>query len=200
MQNDKSGMRTWARERVAALPAASRAEAAQALDARVGEWQSYKIAKTVACFAGTLEEIDTEPLLRRILADGKTLLMPYVIQGAGDEAVMAMAEVKDLEKDLVEGVFGIREPGPEARNNGAPEPDLVLVPGLGFDARGGRLGKGKGFYDRFLSGHKALKAGVGFDVQISEKNLPLDAHDQLMDAVVTDKRTLVFSAPRTDTV
>jgi 5-formyltetrahydrofolate cyclo-ligase len=111
---------------------------------------------------------------------------------------MAMAPVTYLDNDLGEGSFVIREPGPEARTGAAPEPDLVLVPGLGFDLRGGRLGKGKGFYDRYLAGRNALKAGLSFDVQITETNLTLDAHDQLMDAVVTEKRTLVFSAPRTD--
>ncbi len=198
VQHDKTGMREWARERLRSMPAADRAAASEALGNRLAEWQSYKIAKTVACFAGTLEEVDTEPMLRRILADGKTLLLPYVIQGTGTDATMAMAAVTDLEKDLAEGAFGIREPTPEARAGAAPEPDLVLIPALGFDLRGGRLGKGKGFYDRYLAGMKAFKAGVGFDVQITEKNLPLDAHDQLMDAVLTDMRTLVFSAPRID--
>lgn len=197
LKQDKASFRAWARDRVAAVPAAERAQAADALAARVGEWQGYKSARVVACFASALDEIDTEPLLRRILADGKTLLLPY-IRGEGPDAAMAFAPAKDLEKDLAEGAFGIREPVPEARNGAAPEPDLVLAPGLAFDGRGGRLGKGKGFYDRYLAGARALKAGLCYDVQITEKNLPLDPHDQSMDAVVTDKRTQVFSAPRPD--
>ena len=196
--NDKAALREWARERIRSLPASDRASASVALVERVTEWQSYKNAKAVACFSGTLDEIDTEPLLQRILADGKTLLLPYVISGTEGEVAMEMAAVKDLEKDLAEGAFGVREPVQETRNGGAPAPDLVLVPALSFDLRGGRLGKGKGFYDRYLAGIRALKAGVGFDVQISDKNLTLDAHDQLMDAVLTDKRMVVFSAPRTD--
>lgn len=196
---DKGSLRTWAKDRIALLPASDRARAAEALVARVGDWQTYKNAKTVACFASDLGEIDTEPLLRRILADGKTLLLPY-IQGEGKEATMAFAPVKDLEKDLAEGTFGILEPVPEARAAEVPAPDLVLVPGLTFDLKGGRLGKGKGFYDRYLAGFRGFKAGLAYDVQITEKNLPLDAHDQTMDAVVTDQRTQVFSAPRTDAV
>ncbi|MDB5048656.1 MAG: 5-formyltetrahydrofolate cyclo-ligase, partial [Fibrobacteres bacterium] len=74
----------------------------------------------------------------------------------------------------------------------------VLIPGLCFDNRGGRLGKGLGFYDRYLAGNRALRAGLGFDVLITQKNLTLDPHDQLMDAVVSEKRLLVFSAPRAD--
>jgi 5-formyltetrahydrofolate cyclo-ligase len=52
-----------------------------------------------------------------------------------------------------------------------------------------------GFYDRYLAGSKGIKAGLGFDVQITQKNLPLDPHDQLMDVVISEKRLLVFSAP-----
>jgi 5-formyltetrahydrofolate cyclo-ligase len=197
LKQDKTGLRAWAKERIAALPAAERAQAADALAARVAEWQTYKNAKAVACFASDLQEIDTEPLLRRILADGKTLLLPY-LRGEGPEAAMAFAPVKDLDRELAEGAYGIREPVPEARNGAAPEPDLVLAPGLAFDLRGGRLGKGKGFYDRYLAAFRGFKAGLAYDVQIAEKNLPLDAHDQMMDAVVTDKRTQVFAAPRLD--
>jgi 5-formyltetrahydrofolate cyclo-ligase len=179
------------------VPASERAQAAEALAGRLAEWHSFRKAATVACFASNLEEIDTDPLLRRILAEGKTLLLPY-IRGEGAEASMAFAPVKDLDAELAEGAIGIREPVPEARGGEAPEPDLILVPGLAFDLRGGRLGKGKGFYDRYLAGARGLKAGVAYDVQIAEKNLPLDAHDQPMDAVITDKRTQVFSAPRPD--
>jgi 5-formyltetrahydrofolate cyclo-ligase len=196
---DKASLRGWAKDRIALLPASDRARAADALVARVADWQTYKNAKTVACFASTLGEIDTEPVLRRILADGKTLLLPY-IQGKGKEATMAFAPVKDLEKDLAEGTIGILEPVPEARAAEVPAPDLVLAPGLAFDLRGGRLGKGKGFYDRYLTGFRGFKAGLAYDVQITDKNLPLDAHDQTMDAVVTDHRMQVFSAPRSESV
>ncbi|MDQ3001093.1 MAG: 5-formyltetrahydrofolate cyclo-ligase [Fibrobacterota bacterium] len=200
VQNDKAGMRVWAKAQLKTLPAGARAEAANILLKQVTEWPTYRNAKVVSCYSGTLEEIDTEPLLRQILLDGKSLVMPFVIKGVGqgDESVetLGMAQVADLDKDVSEGAFGILEPEPGLRNEAAPEPDLVLVPGLCFDLRGGRLGKGMGFYDRYLAGTRAMKAGVGFDVQITQKNLTLDPHDQLMDAVISEKRILVFSAPR----
>jgi 5-formyltetrahydrofolate cyclo-ligase len=220
VQHDKAGMREWAKGQIRAVPAAERSAAAMALVDQVAEWPSYKNAKVVACFSGTLEEIDTEPLLRKILADGKTLLMPYVMDFplavSGDPAtgdalaastsaaatgatlpkILGMARVSDLEKDMAEGAFGILEPIPALRTGEALEPDLALIPGLCFDSRGGRLGKGKGFYDRYLTGNRCMRAGLGFDVQITQKNLTLDPHDQLMDAVISDKRILVFSAAR----
>lgn len=216
VQHDKAGMRTWAKGLLKTLPSSERAAAALAVAEKLSEWPGYKNSKVVACFAGTVDELDTEPVLQRILADGKILLLPYVITPAATPAEPALADaaagkadatekkaseigmapVRDLERDLAEGAFGIREPKPERRGDGTPEPDLVLVPGLCFDQRGGRLGKGLGFYDRYLAGRSTVRAGLGFDVQITQKNLTLDAHDQLMDAVLSEKRILVFSAPR----
>lgn len=197
LRHDKAGMRKWAKEQVAAMPATERAEASRILAASVAGWSAYARASVVSCFAGTLGEVDTDPLLRRILEDGKTLLMPYV-DAPGPGQTLGMAVVKDPEGDLSEGAFGILEPNAGARAMPAPEPDLVLVPGACFDLRGGRLGKGMGFYDRYLAGRPVLKAGLCFDVQITQKNLALDPHDQLMDAVVSERRLLVFSAPRPD--
>ncbi len=228
VENDKAGMRQWAKDKLKAMTAADRAEAARAIVQQLADWPSYRNAKVVACFSGTLEEIDTEPVLRRILQDGKTLLLPYVIEGegkgevkgqgefdggtakddagkngsgketAGKNRTLGMALVANLEKDLAEGSFGILEPVAALRTGDAPDPDLALIPGLCFDARGARLGKGLGFYDRYLTGKRAMRAGLGFDVQITQKNLTLDPHDQLMDAVISEKRILVFSAPRLD--
>lgn len=193
VQHDKAGMRTWAKDRIRTQVSGDRVEAARAIVEMVAEWPGYRNARTVACFSGTVDELDTEPLLKRILADGKTLLMPYVT-GEGKERVLGMAAVSDLERDLAEGAYGILEPRPELRTEVAPEPDLALIPGLCFDQRGGRLGKGLGFYDKYLEGRSMLRAGLGFDVQITQKNLTLDPHDQLMDAVVSEKRILVIPA------
>ncbi len=191
--NDKVGMRKWGRDQVQSLTAAARVDAAQVLLEKIKAWPTYSQAKVVSCFAGTLQEMDTEPLLRQILADGKTLLMPYITPV---EKNMCMASIANLELDLVEGTFGIREPRKEAQAAGiAPVPNLIFVPGTCFDERGGRLGQGLGYYDRYLASVKAFRAGIGFDVQITQKNLALNPHDQFMDAILSEKRLLIFSAP-----
>ncbi len=66
------------------------------------------------------------------------------------------------------------------------EPEWVLVPGLGFDLAGGRLGRGKGYYDRFLESHEALRIGLCWSEQILQK-VPLESHDCLMDFIITEK-------------
>ena len=68
--------------------------------------------------------------------------------------------------------------------------DVFLVPGLVFDRRGGRLGRGLGFYDSTLWGLKTWKVGLASHSQISEKPLPLGSHDVRMDVVVTDKEVI----------
>jgi 5-formyltetrahydrofolate cyclo-ligase len=192
LKSDKAGLRKWAKEKIQAIPAMERAEAADAIAKSLADWASYRSAKVVSCFAGALDEVETFPLLRRIVADGKTLVVPYV----RPDNTLGMSAVADPQKDLEEGKFHILEPKAELRAAEAPEPDLVVVPGLCFDTRGGRIGKGLGFYDKYLAGSKALRVAICFDVQITQKNLTLDPHDQLMDAVVSEKRFLMLSAPR----
>ena len=226
LKGDKASLRDWGRDQVKTLTATARSDASLAVVEKIAAWPTYQHAKVVSCYSGTLQEMDTEPLLRRILADGKTLLMPFVIagpdedktveKGKGPEAggleaggleargpeagkapkTMGMAQVSDIERDLSEGAFGIQEPKAELRHAvECPKPDLIFVPGTCFDLRGGRLGQGLGFYDRYLPGTTAVRAALGFDVQITEKNLALDHHDQLMDVLISEKRILMFSAP-----
>jgi 5-formyltetrahydrofolate cyclo-ligase len=202
LATDKMGMRRWAKDQVAAMTAAAKDDAAQAIARTLADWPGYRHARTVSCFVGNLDELDTMPILRQVIADGKTLLVPYVRpdgESGQPGRSLGMAKIADPDRDLTEGAFRILEPRPELREAEPPGPDLVLVPGLCFDSRGGRLGKGLGFYDKYLSVPPALdaaKVGLGFDVQITQKNLILESHDQLLDAVLTEKRFLILAPPR----
>ncbi len=64
-------------------------------------------------------------------------------------------------------------------------PSWILVPGVGFDLKGARLGRGKGFYDRFLKSHPALTVGIGWSEQIEDK-IPVESHDYHMDYIITE--------------
>ncbi|MEI8312774.1 MAG: 5-formyltetrahydrofolate cyclo-ligase [Verrucomicrobiota bacterium] len=85
--------------------------------------------------------------------------------------------------ELQPGRFGILEPAADAGEAGH-DFELILVPGLAFDLRGGRLGRGRGYYDRFLSTARGLRVGVCFEDQIVDE-VPLEHHDLRMDFVVT---------------
>jgi 5-formyltetrahydrofolate cyclo-ligase len=194
----KAALRLEAREAVRALPASERSRAADEALARLLDWAPWREAKVVSLFSGTLEELDTENIIRHALSEGKTVLLPWIqpAAGAGGKARMALAPVADYDRDLVEGAYGILEPVEGLRGAETPEPDLILVPGTAFDERGGRVGRGKGFYDRFLEDRTGLKAGLAFEAQVLRKKLPLEAHDQLLDGLVTERTLRIFSQSR----
>ena len=98
-------------------------------------------------------------------------------------------EVSNLDKDFILGPYGVREPDTKkTREAVMSEIDMVIVPGLGFDRQKNRLGRGAGFYDRFLKKitSPVTKVGIAFDLQILE-NLPVNlSFDQKIDVLVSE--------------
>lgn len=157
---------------------------------------AYRRAAVVMAYAGIGSEIQTGPFLRSVLRDGKTLVLPRVDRAA---KFLALHEVTDLARDLEAGVWGILEPRPDpgsAVELGAV--DFALVPGVAFDARGGRLGHGAGFYDKLLgsSDERPLLVAGAFEVQMVDE-LPVEGHDVFMDLVATE-RNWYPSRPRAE--
>lgn len=92
--------------------------------------------------------------------------------------------------DLHPGAFGIMEPDPACCAPALPgELEVIIVPGVGFDRAGRRLGSGHGYYDRFLPQCAATRVGLAFSLQLCE-TVPSDAHDQRMDFVVTEEEII----------
>lgn len=132
-------------------------------------------------YAALADELPLEPAIERAAAAGKRLLWPRV----GGTGRMTFGAVDRIES-LVEGRYGVREP-PASVPAEALGPDaLVLVPGVAFDAGGGRLGRGKGLWDRALAeACGAVVFGVGYELQVAE-SVPREAHDRLVDGLVTE--------------
>lgn len=151
---------------------------------KVAGLAEFRKARTIMAYMPLRYEVDTRALLVKLLGLKKKLFLPAVNRKRG---VIAVFQVKNLKRDLVPGSYGILEPRPGRCAPGrASELDLVLVPGLGFDRQGGRLGHGKGYFDKFLrKAKRAKKIGIAFREQILEK-IPLEKHDQRVDCVITD--------------
>ncbi|MCA1831685.1 MAG: 5-formyltetrahydrofolate cyclo-ligase [Actinomycetota bacterium] len=164
------------------VPAGDRAGAAVAVAAGVLGLREVAGAKTVLAFASFGPEIPTDPLLARLLDEGRAVLLPYV---EGDRLIAAAISSLD---DLIPGYRGIREPALRERASTA---DVVIVPGVAFDERGGRLGYGGGFYDRFLEtiDPSVPIVGICFDAQIVT-SVPREGHDRDVTVVVTERRVL----------
>ena len=137
-------------------------------------------AQTIMAYYSLPDEVNTHALIDELVAEGKTVLLPKVTG----------ADTMELRRytgraDLQEGAYHILEPVGEPFTD-LSAIDLILVPGLAFDAAGHRLGRGRGYYDRFLHSKNrpyCVKIGVCFDFQKVDE-VPVDAHDIAMDKVV----------------
>ena len=152
----------------------------------------FREANVVMLFLTIPGEIETAELVLAAWRHAKTVLVPKV---GFEQRHMIAIEIRSLETGLEPSSYGIREP-----INGEPCPlediDLIVVPALAFDRSGNRLGRGGGFYDRFLAHSQvtATTCGLGFAEQFLDE-LPTESHDQPLDMLATDREVLRFGAP-----
>lgn len=149
---------------------------------RLQAWPPFLQIQTLHCSLALPEEPDTTRWFERAWALGKQTVVPCM---RPDSLELQHTRLTSLEH-LQEGAFGVPEPIPEFREWVSPDTlNLVLVPGVAFDEKGGRLGFGKGYYDRFLAKTPALRMGVAFSVQVIS-DVPTEAHDVPMHALLTE--------------
>ena len=140
--------------------------------------QAVNGAKTILTYYSLPDEVFTHDAINLLAAQGKTVLLPKVIDGENMEI-----RLYEKPEDLAEGFYGIMEPTGKLFTDYAGI-DVAIVPGMGFDKSGHRLGRGKGYYDRFLpKAVNAYKIGVCFDFQ-KQEDIPSDNYDVIMDEVI----------------
>ncbi|NQT22005.1 MAG: 5-formyltetrahydrofolate cyclo-ligase [Candidatus Omnitrophica bacterium] len=148
--------------------------------------KDFKKAHVVMFYVSKEEEVSTHYMLDDALEDGKKVVIPYI---TGEAKEIIASELKGAITDLELGPYGILQP----RKDSSPEEfplekiDLVIVPGVAFDEQNNRLGRGKGYYDRFLRklppGTETI--GLCFDFQIVGY-LPQESHDFPVSRVITN--------------
>ncbi|MDI6757173.1 MAG: 5-formyltetrahydrofolate cyclo-ligase [Endomicrobiia bacterium] len=162
----------------------------QKIAARLRTMGVYSSARRILFFVSKKDEPDTRDLIKKALASGKKVFVPRVSL-KGLEAV----RIEDLD-DLSVGAYGIDEPPRDFISSSSSLIDIVLVPGLAFDARGARLGRGKGHYDRFLANVPRRRiVGIVFDEFFFDK-IPSFKHDMKSGIIVTDKRIVVTGSKK----
>ncbi len=149
---------------------------------------AYQSAKTVMWYVDAGSEVRTRHTLSEALTHGKRVVVPYCIVATNE---LELFHLEDM-SELVEGAYKILEPRADLRTVPGKilqpeELDLVMVPGTAFDARGGRMGQGKGYYDRLLARARtdAPLVALAFECQLFP-SIPVDAHDVYMDLVMTE--------------
>ncbi len=165
--------------------------------ARAAALPQYKQAVWVMFYVDHAAEVRTRPLISQALSEGKQVVVPYCHGNNLDTFLLA-----DL-SELQPGMLGILEPAEELRHLAErrvpPESlQVIFVPGVAFDRRGGRIGHGKGYYDRFLAGlpSRVLRLGLAFQCQVVAA-VPMLPWDAPVDAVITEEA--IYWAARQET-
>lgn len=154
----------------------------------------YREAPLILTYVSTAIEVDTHALIGRAVADGKRVAVPWCVPG---KVEMKFYYVGAL-SELAPGTFGVLEPVPGMAEElplteGRLLHSFCVLPGLGFDLEGYRLGYGKGYYDRFLSRYPGVTAGVCYTACLKTQ-LPHGRYDRRADILVTEKFVKRFPA------
>jgi len=188
--NSKPVVRKLLRERLAAMNEASRHEKSQAACSLLIGCPEFAAAEVVMLYLSMPSEVDTAPLALRCWQQGKTVVVPSV---SWHQRRILPVEINSLQSGLSTTEHGVREP---VAGNPIPVElvNLVVVPGLAFTGQGHRLGRGMGFYDRFLSqaDFMGLSCGLAFEEQIVD-SIPVLDHDISLGMLVTDRSVRRFA-------
>ena len=186
----KASLRQRLRERLKGISLVEKATGSAHLCGLLREQSLWKQARCVLFYAALSDEVDVWPLLEVAIAEGKIVALPRY---RSEQACYGAARLQNPGSDTKTGEFGIREPTAECTGVPLNQLDLILVPGVGFDLSGRRLGRGKGYYDRLLTGVRGAKCGLAFEKQIVMA-IPAEPHDITLDYIVTPNRWLAVSA------
>jgi len=181
IREQKKQLRKKVKEKIKALSPEYCQTADEQIFHKLTTLKAYKNAKTVFCYVGTKDEINTMPILINILKSGKRLGVPKCVS----LGVMEVYEIDSLKK-LVPGRYGIMEPDENCPVIPPEEIEFVCVPCLACSRDGKRLGYGGGFYDRYLPKLNCEKA-VLCRSALLEEDIPVDEFDVRIEIVVTDE-------------
>jgi len=138
--------------------------------------------ETVLVYTSKEMEVNTVPLINALFRQKNPVVVPIIVK---EDVSLRLSYLRDL-KALVPSTFGVPEPIGSEIPAKAEDIDTIILPMLGFDRTGGRIGYGAGYYDRFLSKNPGLrKIGIAFACQEMER-LPVDENDIRMDVILTE--------------
>ena len=181
MNNEKDLLRKQLASEIEALPEDYITASDEGIFKQIIEMPAFQKAQVIFAYYSLGREPDTVRILEYALGQGKMVTLPVCFKGGVMEArvVLSLNELKETHIGLLEPLDSKQVILPE-------DLDFIIVPALTFDKDGYRMGKGGGYYDRYLSRTNAFKVGVGRQRLIRE-TLPREAHDVSVDCVVTEK-------------
>lgn len=155
---------------------------------RLTQTDGFRMAATVMLFLSMPQEIDTTAAIESAWKSGKRVVVPRIDR---HPRRMVAVEIDRLDHSPDPAISGLRNPT-EGIEVPIGQIDLIVAPGLAYDRRGNRLGRGGAYYDRFLAEPecKASVVGFGFAFQVLDE-VPTDPHDRPVDAIVTEQGVVI---------
>ena len=189
MMQDKATVRHGILAARDAIARDERLVKSSAIGLKLVEQAEYIGSGTILFYLNFRSEAATRTIIDAALTAGKKVLLPKVDRKAHR---LRLFEVKDLGADLEAGYMGIYEPMESVARPASPEEaDLVIMPGVGFDTSGRRLGYGGGYYDRLIETLRpdAKLIALAFDAQVVDE-IPAEEHDKKVDKIITESRVI----------
>ncbi len=153
----------------------------------------YRYAPLILTFVSLGSEIETHPLLEKMLADKKSVAIPETTETS--MTFRLLSNSTPISEQLHHGNFGIEEPAENlepVKPEKFPAGTVILVPGLAFSEDGSRLGKGKGYYDKYIElvPAETVLVGYAFQFQITD-TVPCEDLDKKVDYIVTEEKITI---------
>jgi len=179
---EKARAREIIRKRLGAIDNQERARKSRQAARHLLALPEIEEAEVVLAYASLPDEVDTVPVMTRLLTQAKRVLLPRVCATG-----LELIEVSSLTHDVSIGAYGILEPV-SGETVSVAEVDFAIIPGRAFGLRGERIGRGKGYYDRLMSREDfgAHRCGYCFACQILD-DIPMDEQDIPVETIVTGK-------------
>uniref|UniRef100_A0A3B4AHP0 5-formyltetrahydrofolate cyclo-ligase n=1 Tax=Periophthalmus magnuspinnatus TaxID=409849 RepID=A0A3B4AHP0_9GOBI len=189
----KQSLRREIKRRVAALNEPEKQRQSQAVCQKLLSHPKYLSSERVAVFLSMDDEVRTDSILTHMFASGKICFIPRYERNSNHMDMLRLSSQEDIH-NLQLTSWNIRQPGHDEPREEALDTgglDLILMPGLGFDRSGRRLGRGKGFYDTYLERCMAHPRGKPYTIALAYREqiceqVPVDQRDVLIDEVLYD--------------
>jgi len=185
----KSEIRKSTRAKRDALSKKERSGKSAAIMEQLFDFANFLESRIILFYMSNNSEVDTEAMVRKALEIEKIVALPLIDRGKQE---IVPFKVNNLEKDVRPGYRKIREPIPQrCKQVPVKHVNLAIIPGIAFDERGGRIGYGTGFYDRFIPrlDITTRKVALSFECQIVPQ-IPMEPHDRYTDIIITEKRII----------
>ncbi len=189
MATDKSSIRREVLGQRDAMSQDERRRKSEQIAAKLALQPEYRDARAVLFYVNFRSEVNTRGLIESAIAGGKRVIVPKVDRKAHE---LRLFEISDPGRDLESGYMGIYEPVEGlSKPANATEIDLVILPGVGFDEGGRRLGYGGGYYDRLITRLRpdARLVALAFDIQLRDR-IPCEEHDKPVGRIITETRVI----------